>query len=112
MGMSWSSGWFCQYSSETHTHDEYICSVPYRHTGQCRCVSGGGERRPRLTQDEQQLLGSAQSKHRDEAAALPVDDVVDGVAEAGLPLLPLLMNVGSIRGLLSTDNHDQTYHPD
>ena len=63
-------------------------------------VCAVGELWPRLTQDEQQLLGSAQSKHRDEAAALPVDDVVDGVAEAGLPLLPLLMNVGSIRGLL------------
>lgn len=53
-----------------------------------------------LTQDEQQLLGSAQSEDRDEAASLPVDDVMDRVAKAGLALLPLLMDVGPVGGLL------------
>lgn len=53
-----------------------------------------------LTQDEQQLLRSAQSEDRDEAASLPVDNVVDRVAKAGLALLPLLMDVGTVGGLL------------
>lgn len=53
-----------------------------------------------LTQNEQKLLGSTQGKDRDEATAFSVDDVMDRVAEAGLPLLPLLMNVCAICGLL------------
>lgn len=58
-----------------------------------------------LTQDEQQFLGSAQGEHGDETAALSVDDVMDCVAEPGLPLLPLLMDVCSIRGLLRTESN-------
>lgn len=57
-----------------------------------------------LTQDKQQLLGSPQGEHGDEAAALPVNDVVHGVAEAGFPLLALLMDVRAVGGLLR-DEH-------
>ena len=53
-----------------------------------------------LTKDEQQLLGSAQGEHGDQTAAFPVDDVMDGVTEPGLPLLPLLVDVRAIGGLL------------
>lgn len=60
-----------------------------------------------LTKDEKKLLSSSQSEDWDETAAFPVDNVMDGVTEAGLPLLPLLMDVSPIGGLLG---HRQVDH--
>ncbi len=60
-----------------------------------------------LTQDEQQLLGSSQSEDRDQTATLPVHDVMDGVTESSLPLLPLLMDVGPVGGLLTDRQIDR-----
>lgn len=54
-----------------------------------------------LTQDEQQLLSPSQSKHGDQTATLPVYNVVHRVAETGLSLLTLLMDVCSIGGFLT-----------
>ena len=60
-----------------------------------------------LTKDEQQLLGSAQGEHGDQTAALPVDDVMDGVTEPGLPLLPLLVDMCAVGGLLGTPSQHE-----
>lgn len=53
-----------------------------------------------LTQDEQQLLGTSQGEHRDQAASFLVDDVMDRVTEASFTLLPLFMDVGAVGRLL------------
>lgn len=57
-----------------------------------------------LTQDEQQFLGSAQGEYRDQTAALSVDNVVDGITEPSLALLSLLVNMGTVRGLLTKED--------
>lgn len=106
MGMSWSSGWFCQYSSEDgHTHTS---TFSLSRAGLQLEDWDEGRQSTGLTKDEQQLLSSAQSEDRDEAPAFPVDDVMDGVTEAGLPLLPLLVNVRPVGGLLGqVDGRDR-----
>lgn len=142
MGMSWSSGWFCQYSSEdhhTHTRQSRF-SLSRGHLQVHTNLSGldtsqggagsscalwcwippvdeptqaegqdwdKGQLSSGLTKDEKKLLSSSQSEDRDETAAFPVDNVMDGVTEAGLPLLPLLMDVSPIGGLLG---HRQVEH--
>lgn len=98
--MSWSSGWFCQYSSgsKTRADQRSVGSEPGSWAEET-------ERSPRedLTEDEQQLLSPSQGEDRDQAAALPVHDVVDGVAETSLPLLTLLVDVSAIGRLLNAE---------
>lgn len=77
-----------------------IRHIQYKQARHIPAEQGEGGWSGFLTQDEQQFLRSAQGEHGDETAALSVDYVMNCIAEAGLPLLPLLVNVCSIRGLL------------
>lgn len=61
----------------------------------------------RLTEDEQQLLRSAQSEHGDQTSTFSVHDVVDRVAEPSLALLTLLVDVRPV-GRLLTHTHTHT----
>lgn len=63
-------------------------------------VSGSITSERFLTEDEQELLGSPQSKDGDETAAFPIHDVMDGVTKASFSFLSLLVDVGSICRLL------------
>lgn len=53
-----------------------------------------------FTKNEQQLLGSTQSEHRDQTASLSVHYVMDRVTKPRLSLFSFLMDVCAVRGLL------------